>query len=361
MPNEYIASADATPGQPFVNFHFHSSTLARLILHQINQLNYLEAPEETPAARIEASTNGSDEVSQPAASTSTAPVLGVNRGYGTNTRGLGKKLLIDFSSPNIAKPFHAGHLRSTIIGMFTANVYTANGWKVTKMNYLGDWGKQYGLLAVGFDRYGNEETLKTDPIKHLFDVYVKINDDAREEVASLIKQKREEKLAAANGEKVMIENDKGEQIELTLDMEVLRAEKEYGEHNSPTHNAARALFRKMEESQPEALAIWKRFRDLSIAKYKEIYARLNIDFDIYWGESQVKPESQKNAVEELKRLDLVYEDKGALLCKLDKKLGKVLIMKGDGATLYMTRDIGGALERYNDYHFDKVSCSHMFV
>lgn len=237
--------------------------------------------------------------------------------------------------------------------MFTANVYTANGWKAVKMNYLGDWGKQYGLLAVGFDRHGSEEKLKSDPIKHLFDVYVKVNDDAREEVSSIIKRRREEKLANANGEKVMVENDKGEQVELTLDMDVTRSEKEYAELNSPTHNAARALFRQMEDSQPEALAIWKRFRDLSIAKYKEIYARLNIDFDIYWGESQVAPESQKKAVEELQALDLVYEDKGALLCKLDKKLGKVLIMKGDGAALYMTRDIGGAFERYRDYHFDK--------
>lgn len=248
--------------------------------------------------------------------------------------------------------------------MFTANVYTANGWKATKMNYLGDWGKQYGLLAVGFDRYGNEETLKTDPIKHLFDVYVKINDDARAEVADIIKKRREELLANAKGEKVTIENDRGEQVELTMDMDKTRQEETYGELNSPTHNAARALFRKMEESQPEALAIWKRFRDLSIAKYKEIYARLNIDFDIYWGESQVKPESQKEAVEKLKQLDLVYEDKGALLCKLDKKLGKVLIMKGDGATLYMTRDIGGAVERYHDYKFDKVgvlTCDHLTV
>lgn len=261
-------------------------------------------------------------------------------------------MLIDFSSPNIAKPFHAGHLRSTIIGMFAANVYTANGWKVTKMNYLGDWGKQYGLLAVGFDKYGSEEELKADPIKHLFEIYVKVNDDGRAEVADLIRKQREEKLA--RGEKTML-NDKGEEVEITLDMEVIRSEKEYGELNSPTHNAARKYFRQMEEGEEAALAIWTRFRDMSIAKYKEIYKRLNIEFDIYWGESQVKPESQKAAVEELQKLNLVYEDKGALLCQLDKKLGKVLIMKGDGATLYMTRDIGGAVERYRDYGFDKVS------
>ena len=90
-------------------------------------------------------------------------------------------MLVDFSSPNIAKPFHAGHLRSTIIGAVVANFHEAFGWKVTRLNYLGDWGTQYGKLSVGFDRYGSEEELVRDPIKHLFEVYVKINqDDAAE-------------------------------------------------------------------------------------------------------------------------------------------------------------------------------------
>lgn len=91
--------------------------------------------------------------------------------YGTNkTPGDGKHMLIDFSSPNIAKPFHAGHLRSTIIGAVISNLHEAMGWKVTRLNYLGDWGTQYGLLSVGFERYGNEEALKANPIMHLFDV-----------------------------------------------------------------------------------------------------------------------------------------------------------------------------------------------
>lgn len=92
-----------------------------------------------------------------------------------NTIDNGQKVIIEFSSPNIAKPFHAGHLRSTIIGAFLANLHEANGWDVTRMNYLGDWGKQFGLLAVGFEMFGSEELLEKDPIQHLFDVYVKIN------------------------------------------------------------------------------------------------------------------------------------------------------------------------------------------
>ena len=95
--------------------------------------------------------------------------------YGTNTIDAGKHVIVEFSSPNIAKPFHAGHLRSTIIGSFLANVHEACGWKVTRMNYLGDWGKQFGLLAVGFEKYGSEARLEEDPIQHLYEVYVKVN------------------------------------------------------------------------------------------------------------------------------------------------------------------------------------------
>jgi arginyl-tRNA synthetase len=94
-------------------------------------------------------------------------------------------MLIDFSSPNIAKPFHAGHLRSTIIGAVVANLYEAMGWKVTRLNYLGDWGTQYGLLSIGFDRFGNEEKLLENPIRHLFDVYVAINEEKAKEKARI--------------------------------------------------------------------------------------------------------------------------------------------------------------------------------
>lgn len=95
--------------------------------------------------------------------------------YGNNSSELGNLAVIEFSSPNIAKPFHAGHLRSTIIGNFVKNILAANGSSTLSMNYLGDWGKQYGLLAIGFEKYGSEAELKEDPIKHLYEVYVKIN------------------------------------------------------------------------------------------------------------------------------------------------------------------------------------------
>jgi len=101
-----------------------------------------------------------------------------------------KKMIVEFSSPNIAKPFHAGHLRSTIIGGFLANLYERAGWDVIRMNYLGDWGKQYGVLALGFQQFGSEEELLKNPIAHLYEVYVKINAMSREEEEA-IKLKKE--------------------------------------------------------------------------------------------------------------------------------------------------------------------------
>lgn len=102
--------------------------------------------------------------------------------FGSSNVGQGKTVIVEFSSPNIAKPFHAGHLRSTIIGAFMTRLLRYRGYKVIAMNYLGDWGKQYGMLALGFKKYGSEEELKKNPIRHLFEVYVKINKDAKAEV-----------------------------------------------------------------------------------------------------------------------------------------------------------------------------------
>ncbi|CCK69624.1 arginine--tRNA ligase KNAG_0C05260 [Huiozyma naganishii CBS 8797] len=225
-----------------------------------------------------------------------------------------KKVIVEFSSPNIAKPFHAGHLRSTIIGGFLSNLYEKLGWEVTRMNYLGDWGKQFGLLAVGFERYGNEEALVKDPIHHLFDVYVKINKDIE-----------------AEGDSLPLEES--------------------------TNGKAREYFKRMEDGDPEALKIWKRFREFSIEKYIETYARLNINYDVYSGESQVSKESMQKALDLFKEKDLMHEDKGAMLIdltKFNKKLGKAIVQKSDGTTLYLTRDVGAAMDRYEKYKFDKM-------
>ncbi|KAJ1787193.1 arginyl-tRNA synthetase [Coemansia sp. RSA 2399] len=224
--------------------------------------------------------------------------------YGWTDAGAGKRVIVEFSSPNIAKPFHAGHLRSTIIGNFIYKLHKANGWDAISMNYLGDWGKQYGLLAIGFSRFGSEEELVADPIKHLYDVYVAIN-------------------AAADSEPAI-------------------------------HDEARAYFKKMEDGDESALALWQRFRDLSIAKYKDTYARLGIHFDVYSGESQVG-EGMARAMTMLEDGGLLTEDKGAKVLNLEQyKLERAVVQKNDGTTLYLTRDIGAAIERYEKYQFDKI-------
>ncbi|PVU85602.1 hypothetical protein BB560_006974 [Smittium megazygosporum] len=230
-------------------------------------------------------------------------VFDLKEKFGMNNSGAGKRVLADFSSPNIAKPFHAGHLRSTIIGNFIMNLHRANGYDTVCLNYLGDWGKQYGLLAVGFDKYGDEKQLEIDPIKHLYDVYVKINADA--------------------------------------------------DLNPEIHDMARAYFKRMEDGDAEALAIWKRFRDLSIKKYIETYEKLNIHFDVYSGESQIGPGMVKGE-QLLKEKGITENIDGAIVLNLEKyKLGKAIIQKRDGTTLYLTRDIGAAIERFETYNYDR--------
>ncbi|KAI5804586.1 hypothetical protein EDC01DRAFT_610726 [Geopyxis carbonaria] len=252
-------------------------------------------------------------------------ILKRKENYGPVNTGKGQRVIVEFSSPNIAKPFHAGHLRSTIIGGFLANLHESCGWDVIRMNYLGDWGKQFGILSVGFNRFGSEEKLVEDPIHHLYEVYVAIN-------------------------KVIEAEKEAEKAKLK--------EGEAQTYNGPTDEEARAFFRKMEDGDEKAVALWKRFRDLSIEKYKETYARLNIRYDIYSGESQVSPEAIETASRLLREKGVSEESEGAVIVDFkkhgEKKLGTAVVQKKDGTSLYLTRDIGAAMERYEKYKFDKM-------
>ncbi|EAQ91733.1 arginyl-tRNA synthetase [Chaetomium globosum CBS 148.51] len=240
-----------------------------------------------------------------------------------------KRMIVEFSSPNIAKPFHAGHLRSTIIGGFLANLYQGAGWDVIRINYLGDWGKQYGLLALAFEKYGDEEALTKDPINHLFQLYVRINSEMTAEKEQIEKRKQD-------GEDV---------TEL--------------EANS-LDEQARRYFKKMTDRDPVALAQWKRFRDLSITRYQDTYARLNIKFDEYSGESQVSEDMMEKIGQEMQNKGISKEDKGAMIVdfqalvpgKEGKRLEKPIVKKRDGTALYLTRDISELLGRHEKYKFD---------
>ncbi|KAJ4475033.1 hypothetical protein J3R30DRAFT_3295130 [Lentinula aciculospora] len=225
--------------------------------------------------------------------------------YGCNISGKGKKVVIEYSSPNIAKSFHVGHLRSTIIGAFLANVYKACGWEVISANYLGDWGTQFGLIAVGYEKYGSQEELQKDAIKHLFDIYVKINKDA--------------------------DTDPEVKVE------------------------AAKFFRRMEDGDESTLKNWREWRELSVKKYEAEYDRLNVHFDVYTGESKVGQKSIDDAIKRLDEMGLIDDHEGAKLVNLEKyKLGKAVVRKKDGTSIYLTRDIGGAAERYEKYKFDKM-------
>lgn len=223
--------------------------------------------------------------------------------FGCNQVGAGRKVMVEYSSPNIAKPFHAGHLRSTIIGNFLKHLYAANGFETISMNYLGDWGKQYGLLAIGYAKYGNEEALQQDAIKHLFDIYVRINKEA--------------------------------------------------EADPSVDEEARAYFKRMEGGDKEALALWRRLCDLSIVKYKEIYSRLNIEFDVYSGESYFE-ELMAERIAELQEKQLLQDSQGAKVVDLEGEgLGKAIVVKRDGTTIYLTRDIASAQYRFDHYDIAK--------
>jgi len=224
--------------------------------------------------------------------------------FGETDIGDNKTIVIDYSSPNIAKPFHVGHLRSTIIGNSLKNIYQALGYKVISINYLGDWGKQFGLLVLAFQKWGDKEKLKENPLKYLYKLYVKVN-QAAEEDPSL-------------------------------------------------HSKARQLFKRMENKDKEILEYWRKFRALSIKKYEEIYNRLGISFDVYSGERQYNERMEK-IIEEMEKKKLLQFSERAKVIDLHRyDLNVALIKKEDGSTLYLTRDIAAADERYQNYHFDKM-------
>jgi arginyl-tRNA synthetase len=222
--------------------------------------------------------------------------------YGAGDEGSGKTVVIDFSSPNIAKPIAFHHIRSTVIGHALAQIYARRGWTVRGINYLGDWGKQFGLVAVGFQEYG--DPARRNDMAHLVDVYVKANQRAEADPAF--------------------------------------------------DERARQFFRRMEEKDPEAIALWQGFRETSIKDFKQIYARLGITFDSYEGESQYQ-DKMDAAIEKIRATVGTQESEGALIVDIPYAENEppVLLRKKDGSTLYATRDFAAAMDRYERFHFTR--------
>ncbi len=222
--------------------------------------------------------------------------------YGEGDSGKGKTVVIDYSSPNIAKPIAFHHIRSTAIGHAIANLYRSQGWKVEGINYLGDWGKQFGLVAIGFKEYG--DPARANDVGHLVEVYVKANERAEKEPAF------DEK--------------------------------------------ARDFFRKMEAGDADALATWKQFRDTSVEDFKKVYARLGIEFEHYEGESRYQGRMDP-VIDEITRTVGTKISDGALIVDLPYSENEppVLLKKNDGSTLYATRDLAAAIDRQERFKFDR--------
>lgn len=230
-------------------------------------------------------------------------VIEAGADYGQQDEGKGQNITIDLSSPNIAKPFSVGHLRSTVIGDALSNIFRKMGYNTIKINHLGDWGKQFGLLMVAYKKWGSKEAVEANPIDELLKLYVRINAE--------------------------IENDP------ELDEE------------------GRKWFKKLEDGDPEATELWQWFRDESLVEFNRIYKLLGVEFDSLNGEAFYN-DKMDEGVQILEDKGLLKESKGASIVELDDvNLPPAMIKKSDGATLYITRDIATAIYRARTYNFVK--------
>ena len=223
--------------------------------------------------------------------------------WGKSDEGNGKTVLVEYSSPNIAKPFHIGHLFSTAVGNSLARIYKFLGYNVQSLNHLGDWGTQFGKLICAYKRWGKPELIEKDPINELLKIYVKFHEEA--------------------------------------------------EKDPSLEDEARGYFKKLEDGDEETTALWSYFREQSLVEFKRVYDMLGVSFDSYNGEAFYS-DKMDEVVEILRDKGLLAESEGAQVVDLsDMNMPPCIILKSDGATIYATRDIAAALYRHRTYHFDK--------
>lgn len=237
------------------------------------------------------------------ASVTLSEVLEKKEMYGSSNLGEGKKVIVEFSSPNIAKPFHIGHIRTTVIGNSLAKIYKFLGFETIKINHLGDYGTQFGMLISAFKKWGDREIIEANPIKELLALYVRFNTEADKD--PLLKDE------------------------------------------------ARYWFKELENGNEEAGELWQWIRDISLKEFNRVYDKLNISFDSYAGESFYS-DKMPSVLKEMKEKGIVKESEGALIVDLEPYgMPPALIMKKDGSTLYTTRDIAAAIYRKKHYDFYK--------
>lgn len=223
--------------------------------------------------------------------------------YGSSNIGEAKTVCIDYSSPNIAKPFSVGHLRSTIIGHSIGNILEKCGYKVIRINHLGDFGTQFGKTIYAYLNWGDEEKVKQNPVSELVKLYVEFNERAK--------------------------------IDKSIEEE------------------ARKIFTELEKGNPKYVKLWEFIREESLKEYMKVYDLLNVNFDSYNGEAFYNDKMQA-VVDELKAKKLLKKDQGAMIVDLGEDTPPALIQKSDGSTLYITRDLAALFYRKNTYNFDEV-------
>lgn len=262
-PDELIASAVASG--PYVNIHLDRQEVARRVL---------------------------------------GAVLANPEGYGGSRAGAGALVVLDFSAPNIAKPFHFGHLRSTNLGADLARILAFRGHPVLRKNYIGDWGTQFGFVIHAWQQWGEEELLRERAIDYLVELYVRAH----------------------------------------------RA----SEADPGVREQARELFLRLEQGDPQITALWQRFRELSLAGFMKTYQRLGIGFDNYDGEAAVNPLVEAT-IQRFVRAGLAEESEGALVVQVSGVLGReiapLMLRKSDGASTYAARDCAEAIDRWERYAF----------
>ncbi len=223
--------------------------------------------------------------------------------YGCSDQGKDKTICIDYSSPNVAKNFHVGHLRTTIIGNSLYKIFSKLGYKVVRINHLGDWGTQFGKLIVAYKKWGSREAVEEKGIEELMDIYVKFHEEA--------------------------------------------------EKDDSLNDEARAWFLKMEQGDEEALEIWQWFRDISLKEFMRVYNILGMEFDSFAGESFYRDKTA-DVIKRLTDDGLLKESQGAMIVPLEEyDMPPCIVAKKDGSSIYATRDLAAILYRKATYNFDR--------
>jgi len=309
-PDQIARSLSVPPGETMSDYAFPCFALAKTLRLKPAEIAQDLAAQVKPGELIESATVHGPYVNFRVArgkfiAWALERVREEKTAYGCSGEGAGRTVVVEFSSPNIAKHLGVHHIRSTMIGNALTHIFSALGYKVVSINFLGDWGTQFGILMAAYRKRGTAATLEGDAVSNLNALYVRFNQEAKEDPA-------------------------------------LRDE-------------GRAWFKRLEDGDAEAVALWEQFRAISLAEFQKVYDLLGVRFDVLSGES-LYDKLMPATIARLEKLGLAKVDQGALIVDLSAhKMPPVILRKSDGATLYDTRDIAAAEDRWEKYHFARMA------